>query len=435
MRTCQQMVLTMPETALDSEPAGGIVDEQQLCAVAWVLASPGCLKDVNRAEASLIAKADESPPSVAVERAAAAIRSGEDPLGTAFASLRSAAQRRKMGATYTPASLIGPMSEWLANHKRASRVVDPGAGSARFLVAAGRLLPEARLVAVEIDPLASLIARANLTALGFDERSEVHTADFRSLKLAPGPGREQGIEVDALEDVSHAKIACVTPSHQFPTGAVLSLTRRLELLNWASQRGAVILEDDYDGEFRYAGRPIQCLQSLDQSGSVIYAGSASKMMFPSLRIGWAVVPESLVETFHQLKFMTDRDSVTLEQLAFADFIREGALDRHIRRIRKRQTSRRNTLVDAVHRELGDRVELLGTSAGFHALVRLRDLRSDQFPLLRDACRRRSVGIYSAARHYDKAPAHMELVLGYASLSEEDINTGVGRFRKALDAVG
>ena len=254
-------------------------------------------------------------------------------------------------------------------------------------------------------------------------------------QVVHAPVDEQGIEVDALEDVSHAKIACVTPSHQFPTGAVLSLTRRLELLNWASQRGAVILEDDYDGEFRYAGRPIQCLQSLDQSGSVIYAGSASKMMFPSLRIGWAVVPESLVETFHQLKFMTDRDSVTLEQLAFADFIREGALDRHIRRIRKRQTKRRDALVDAVNRELGDRVELLGTSAGFHALVRLRDLAGDQFPVLRDECRRRDVGIYSAARHYDQAPAHMELVLGYASLSEEDINTGVGRLREALDAVG
>lgn len=188
MRTCQQMVLTMPETALDDELAGGIVDEQQLCAVAWTLASDGRLKDVNRAEARLVAKADESLSSVAVERVATAIRLGEDPLGTAFASLRSAAQRRKLGATYTPASLIGPMSEWLANHKRASRVVDPGAGSARFLVEAGRLQPEARLVAVEIDPLASLIARANLTVSGFDERSEVYTADFRTLKLALDPG-------------------------------------------------------------------------------------------------------------------------------------------------------------------------------------------------------------------------------------------------------
>ena len=188
MRTCQQMALTLPEAVLDDGPTGGIVDERQLCAVAWALASDGCLKDVDRTEARLIAKTDESPSSAEIEQVASAIRSGEDPLGAAFASLRSAVQRRKLGATYTPAALIGPMSDWLANHKRASRVVDPGAGSARFLVAAGQLLPQARLVAVEIDPLASLVARANLTVLGFDGRSEVHTCDFRALTLAPAPG-------------------------------------------------------------------------------------------------------------------------------------------------------------------------------------------------------------------------------------------------------
>lgn len=188
MQACQQMALTLPVAALDDGPAAGIVDEPQLCAVAWALVGNGCLNDVGRAESRLIARANELPSSAAIERVTSAIRSGEDPLGTAFASLRSAAQRRKLGATYTPASLIGPMSEWLANHKRASRIVDPGAGSARFLVAAGRLLPDARLVAIEIDPLASLVARANLTVLGFDVRSEVHTADYRTLTLAPASG-------------------------------------------------------------------------------------------------------------------------------------------------------------------------------------------------------------------------------------------------------
>ncbi|MDE0062860.1 MAG: PLP-dependent aminotransferase family protein [Gammaproteobacteria bacterium] len=253
-------------------------------------------------------------------------------------------------------------------------------------------------------------------------------------KVVQVPVDEQGIEVDALNDVSHAKIACITPSHQFPTGAVLSLTRRLELLNWAGQRSAIVLEDDYDGEFRHTGRPIPCLQSLDRRGLVIYTGSASKMMFPSLRIGWAVVPASLAAVFRHAKVMADRDSATLEQLAFADFIREGALDRHIRRIRRRQAKRREALVDAVRRELGERVELLGTSAGFHVLVRLRDLTSDRFPLLRDACRQREVGIYSAALYYDEPPAQLELLLGYASLSQEDISTGIQRFREALDTV-
>lgn len=188
MRTCQQMALTLPEAVLDDGPTGGIVDEQQLCAIAWALAGAGHLKDVSRAEQRLIARTSQSPAQAVIEQVASAIRQGVDPLGTAFASLRPAAQRRKLGATYTPASLIGPMSEWLANHKRASRVVDPGAGSARFLLAAGRLLPEARLIAVEIDPLASLAARANLTVLGFDERSEIHTADYRTLALEPAPG-------------------------------------------------------------------------------------------------------------------------------------------------------------------------------------------------------------------------------------------------------
>ena len=188
MRTCQQMALT-----LTSVPGAGFAhdvtpDERSLCAMAWALVRDGRLAELSDAEARLV-DAPAQPPSPDVFGAvAAAIRAGEDPLGAAFASLRSAPRRRKMGATYTPPSLVGPMSEWLANYKAASRVVDPGAGSARFLCAAGRYLPEAQLVAVEIDPLAALTARANLSVLGFDERSQVETADYRSLDLPSVPG-------------------------------------------------------------------------------------------------------------------------------------------------------------------------------------------------------------------------------------------------------
>lgn len=188
MRTCGQMALTLTDATLDGNPYDGIFDERQLCSVAWALTSGGGLDEMSRAEARLVEAADRPPPPVVVEHFTAAIRAGEDPLGVAFSSLRSSAQRRKLGATYTPASLVGPMSEWLAHHKRATRVVDPGAGSARFLVAAGRYLSEARLFAVEIDPLAALTARANLTVLGFDERSQVHTADYRKLELPPSLG-------------------------------------------------------------------------------------------------------------------------------------------------------------------------------------------------------------------------------------------------------
>ena len=188
MRTCQQMALT-----LTSVPGAGIAhdaipDERSLCAMAWALVRDGRLAEVSGAEARLVDASAQPPSPEVLGAVAAAIRAGEDPLGAVFASLRSAARRRKMGATYTPPSLVGPMSEWLANYKVASRVVDPGAGSGRYLCASGRYLPEAQLVAVEIDPLAALTARASLTVLGFDERSQVETADYRSLDLPSVPG-------------------------------------------------------------------------------------------------------------------------------------------------------------------------------------------------------------------------------------------------------
>ena len=178
---------------LTSVPGAGIAhdaipDERSLCAMAWALVRDGRLAELSGAEALLVDASAQPPSPEALGAVAAAIRAGEDPLGAAFTSLRSAPRRRKMGATYTPPSLVGPMSEWLANYKVASRVVDPGAGSGRFLCASGRYLPEAQLVAVEIDPLAALTARASLTVLGFDERSQVEAADYRSLDLPSVPG-------------------------------------------------------------------------------------------------------------------------------------------------------------------------------------------------------------------------------------------------------
>ncbi len=181
--------MMIPQVLQDAWIEMGITgDERSLCATAWALACDGHLADVSRAERDLIEVASPSPRTDALKDLAAAIRAGDDPLGATFASLRSAAQRRRHGATYTPAAIVGPMAEWLANHKRAERVVDPGAGSGRFLCAVGRHVPDAQLVAVEIDPLAALTVRANLTVLGFDERSEMHVGDYRALDLSPATG-------------------------------------------------------------------------------------------------------------------------------------------------------------------------------------------------------------------------------------------------------
>ena len=241
-----------------------------------------------------------------------------------------------------------------------------------------------------------------------------------------------GMQVDGLDDLPPAKLACVTPSHQFPAGGVMPLARRLRLLAWARRNRTTIIEDDYDGEFRYDGRPLESLHRLDDHGRVVYLGSASRVLFSALRIGWAVVPERLVHAFRQLKTITDGDVATLEQLAFADFIRDGGLERHVRRARKRLASRRSALLDALRRELGQRVEVVGASAGIHVSLRLRGLPETAFESLRRACLDYGVGIYSAAGNYFTPPPYVELLVGYASLAEEDIAVAVSKLREALD---
>src|SRR5262249_5825344 len=155
------------------------------------------------------------------------------------------------------------------------------------------------------------------------------------------------------------RLAYVTPSHQFPTGAVLSIERRLELLAWASRLGAFIIEDDYDGEYRYAGQPLQALAGLDREGCTIYVGTFSKVLFPALRLGSLVLPKSLIEPFVAAKATIDTGTAPLEQLALADFINVGHFDRHLRRTTVSNSARRKTLVAALHEQFDDRVEVCG----------------------------------------------------------------------------
>jgi len=248
------------------------------------------------------------------------------------------------------------------------------------------------------------------------------------------PVDEDGLAVDALEDVGAARLACVTPSHQFPAGSVLPLARRLALLDWARRRGAFVLEDDYDGEFRYTGRPLECLQALDEHGRVLYTGTASKLLFPALRIGWLIAPPALAPHFEDAKALADTGTATLEQLALADFIREGHLERHVRRMRGRLAARRAALMEEVASELGERAQLRGTDAGLHVLLRLDELRMRDVRALREACRRRGVGVYPAAPFYARPPRHAEVLLGYGALGEDAIREGVRRLARALAAV-
>jgi GntR family transcriptional regulator/MocR family aminotransferase len=309
----------------------------------------------------------------------------------------------------------------------------------------------ARARGVVCDPDQIIITQGSQQAIDLSTRllidpgdtavlEEPHYTGF-SLSLAAAGARivyvptdEEGLRVDKLERIDSARMLCVTPSHQFPAGGVLPASRRLELLDWARRRAATVLEDDYDGEFRFNGRPLACLQSLDASESVVYVGTASKVLFPALRIGWLVAPPGLADGYRSIKAITDTGTATLEQLAFADFISGGHLERHVRRSRRRHALRRKALLEATEHELGDRAEVVGTDAGIHVLLRVPELPSSQVRPLRAACRERGVGVYPASPFYARPPKHAELLLGYAALCEDEIRLGIRRVAAALDSL-
>jgi len=246
--------------------------------------------------------------------------------------------------------------------------------------------------------------------------------------LVPVPVDEAGLQVDRLPDAG-ARLVHVTPSHQFPTGSVLSLPRRLALLDWAERVGALIVEDDYDSEYRYIERPIPALQGLGHHGRVLYIGTFSKVLFPGLRLGYLIVPEALVDLVSRAKWLTDRQAPLLEQAVLADFIREGHMGRHVRRMRTLYAARRACLTQALARVFGDRVRLLGDQSGMHLFISLESGLSDDKVLAR--AKAEGVGLASAAPYYAGAAPGGEFVLGYAHLTEAAIEEGIKRLARAV----
>jgi len=246
------------------------------------------------------------------------------------------------------------------------------------------------------------------------------------LRPVPIPVDEEGLDVAALEAASPDAVL-ITPAHQFPTGVVLSPRRRARLLEWAERRDAIVAEDDYDAEFRYDRPPVGALQGL-ASERVAYLGSASKTLAPALRLGWLVAPSRLVRPLAEHVLYTVIAPPRLPQLAFADFLERGELDRHLRRMRLRYRRRRDVLVRALEERLPE-VEVRGIAAGLHVLAVLPP-GTDETRVLEEG-RARGLGLYGLSEHAVRPRDEAALLLGYAVSPEAAIRAAVAELAEAV----
>jgi len=259
-----------------------------------------------------------------------------------------------------------------------------------------------------------------------------HALRAAGAELVLGAVDDEGFDPAVLAGAGRAaRLAYVTPSHQYPLGGVMPYRRRVALLDWAARADAWIVEDDYDSEFRFAGRPLEALKALDEQRRVLYVATCSKVMFPALRIGYAVVPPALVEPLVRAKAIADGGSPVLEQDALADFIGSGDFERHLRRSRTRIGARRAALLAALAHELGDAVEVCGANAGMHLVAWLRDVPAAQVGALCRAAAEVGVGLYPVSPFYDAPPPRAGLLLGYSALEERDIRIGVERLARLV----
>ena len=254
-------------------------------------------------------------------------------------------------------------------------------------------------------------------------------------RLLPVPVDAHGLDTERLPRDSRIRLAYVTPSHQVPLGGTLPIGRRQALLEWARRQRAWVVEDDYDGEFRYGQRPIDALQSFDSEGRVIYVGTFSKAPSPQMRLGYLVLPPTLVGAFRQAKRLTDRHAPVLELRVLALLIDSGAYERHVRRIRRENERRRTALLEAITRWLPD-AQVEGAAAGLHVVVWLPWVHARDEPAVIEAARRRGVGVHAvsglfAATGKRRQSGSAEFVVGYASLGVTEIQRGLRRWSEAL----
>ncbi len=251
-------------------------------------------------------------------------------------------------------------------------------------------------------------------------------------ELVPLPVDDQGLVVtDGIRRAPDARMTVVTPSHQYPLGPVMSLARRLELLEWATESGAWILEDDYDSEYRYAGRPLSALQGLDSTGRVIYVGTFSKVMFPAIRLGYMVVPPALAEPIIRIRRSLDDQTAIVMQPILTEFIESGHFAAHIRRMRILYAERQKVLIDAVRLHLSDVLDIEPDEAGMHVVAMIRPDAGLVDADIATAAAASGLSVYPLSEFYVGTPDRNGLVLGYAGSEARDIKRGVEKLAAAV----
>lgn len=315
-----------------------------------------------------------------------------------------------------------PLREAVAGYLRTARGVRCEAeqvlitsGIQQAITLAARVLLNPDDVACVEDPCFVRL-RATLASIG----GRVHSV----------PVDEQGFDLSAAEGSVSPKMVAVTPSHQYPLGMTMSFSRRQELLEWSSENKTWILEDDYDSEFRYSGRPIAALQGMDDAGRVLYAGTFSKVLFPALRIGYLVLPPNLVEPFTKMRSVSDRCPPRVSQMVLADFINEGHFGEHLRQMRTLYAARQAALLEALEDQLGSFLDVNPSNAGLHLVGRLPkgiDDRAITEHLLEHDLVALPLSFY-AERSLERGG----LLLGYAAVPKDRIRHEVRRMADLLE---
>lgn len=249
------------------------------------------------------------------------------------------------------------------------------------------------------------------------------------LSIVSVPLEQDGMNVRRLKE-SGAKAVYITPSHQFPSGMVMPVAKRMQLLQWAEERDGLIIEDDYDGEFRYHTKPIPALQGLDSTGRVVYMGTFSKSLLPSIRLSYMVLPPALLERYKVEFAVYEQTASKLHQLTMERFMQEGHWEKHLRKIRKVYQKKHAVLLLALKRTMGDRVRIIGHDSGLHLLIQIQNGMTEAGLL--EAAARAGVKVYPTSNYWGE-PADVQaaaLLLGFGGLSNQQIEDGITRLHGA-----